>query len=58
MKNVTKVLLGLVGSLTLFLQSDLGQQIVGGLIASHPKIAAAIAGISGILALVHVPSKV
>ena len=57
MKNITKVLLGLVGSLTLFLQSDLGQQIVGGLVAAHPKVAAALAGISGILALIHAPKE-
>lgn len=57
MKNITKYLIAGVSAITLFLQSDLGQSIVGGLIASHPKVASVLVGASGILALLHLPSK-
>lgn len=58
MKNITKYLIAAVSALTLFLQSGFGQSVVGGLIASHPKVAAFVVGLSSILALIHKPAEV
>ena len=57
MKTVTKVLVSLVGMLTLALQNDQVSGFVSAMLASHPKVAAFVLGLSGILALVHVPAK-
>lgn len=55
MKTITKVLVSVVGLITLALQNDAVQGIIGGLLSAHPKVSAVIGGIAGILALVHVP---
>jgi hypothetical protein len=55
MSNVTKIIAAVVALVTLVLQSDAAQAVVGGFIGSHPNIAAIVAGIAAILALVHKP---
>ena len=57
MKNSTKIVGAVILLLTGVLQIGPVQDIVVAFIASHPAIAAAVAGLSSILALLHKPAQ-
>jgi ABC-type uncharacterized transport system YnjBCD permease subunit len=55
MKNVTKILLAVVAAVTTTLQVPAVHNLVIAAIASHPDLAALVAGVSAVLALLHEP---
>lgn len=61
MKNLTKVLIGLLVGAGTLLQSDAVQHAIASavipLVASHPNVSAALAALAAILALIHNPQK-
>jgi hypothetical protein len=56
MKNVTKILLGVVAAVTTVLQVPEVHNLVVAAIAAHPDVAALAAGVATVLALLHDPN--
>ena len=55
MKNVTKIVLGIVAAVTAILQLPAVHSVVIAAIAAHPDLAALAAGLSAVVALLHDP---
>ena len=55
MKNITKVLAGVIAAVTALLQVPAIQAALASVLTAHPSISAAIAGVAAILALLHAP---
>lgn len=55
MKNATKVIGAIIGLLTFVVQIDSVQHAIVSFITTHPAVALALTGISGLIALVHNP---
>ena len=56
MKTVTKVLAGVIAALTALAQVPAVQAAVAAFVTSHPSVATLVAGLSAVLALLHVPT--
>jgi hypothetical protein len=57
MKNVTKIVAGVVALLTAVLQVPTVQHDIGIALTAHPNIAAILAGITAIGMLIHQPNN-
>lgn len=57
MKNITKVVAGVVALLTAVLQVPTVQHQIGVVLTAHPNVAAIVAGITAVGMLIHNPNN-